>query len=106
MHEIDNSQLFSIILNYFGVDGIVKKIQTPSNSSNESQKVIENIYIKEGETNVFKKIAMYTILSNDNMLEDIIKYINSNLHIIDNKGQELIYERVDEKSLNFLQMPK
>ena len=101
----------SIILNYFGVDGIVKKIQTPSNSSNESQKVIENIYIKEGdsihnETNVFKKIAMYTILSNDNMLEDIIKYINSNLHIIDNKGQELIYERVDEKSLNFLQMPK
>lgn len=101
----------SIILNYFGIDGIVKKIQTPSNSSNESQKVIGNIYIKEGdsihnETNVFKKIAMYTILSNDNMLEDIIRYINSNLHIIDNKGQELIYERVDEKSLNFLQMPK
>jgi len=101
----------SIILNYFGIDGIVKKIQTPSNSSNESQKVIDNIYIKEGdsihnETNVFKKIAMYTILSNDNMLEDIIRYINSNLHIIDNKGQELIYERVDEKSLNFLQMPK
>jgi len=73
--------------------------------------IIGNIYIKEGdsihnETNVFKKIAMYTILSNDNMLEDIIRYINSNLHIIDNKGQELIYERVDEKSLNFLQMPK
>lgn len=33
----------SIILNYFGIDGIVKKIQTPSNSSNESQKVIGNI---------------------------------------------------------------
>ena len=99
----------SIILNYFGIDGIVKKIQPPDNPNNESQKVIANFYIKEGdsihnETNVFKKIAMYTILSNDNKLEDIIRYINSNLHIIDNKGQDLIYERIDEKSLSFLQM--
>lgn len=76
----------------------LKKLLEISTSKKEIPYIIE--------TNVFKKIAMYTILSNDNMLEDIIRYINSNLHIIDNKGQELIYERVDEKSLNFLQMPK
>lgn len=95
----------SIILNYFGINGIVKSILRPPKNSIDEIEVIEDFYIKEGDcidnnTNVFKKIAMYTILSDDSIkLKEAIKYINTNLQILNDDGEDLIYEKVDEKSL-------
>lgn len=100
-----NNRTKSVILNYFGVNGIVKHIEKPQEFKLDNAEIIENFYIKEGDcidnnTNVFKKIAMYTIFSdNDTALEGAIGYINSNLHIFDYNETDLIYERVNEKSL-------
>lgn len=102
-----NNKTKSVILNYFGVNGHVEKINKPENLITDTYKVIADYYIKEGDyidnkTNVFKKIAMYTIFSDNGIaLEDTIRYINSNVQILDSNGVDLIYERVNEKCLGF-----
>ena len=103
-HRLNNTTK-SVILNYFGVNGFVKKINKPESLITDSYKVIDNFYIKEGDCidnrmNIFKKIAMYTILSYDSIvIKDIIKYINTNLQIINDNNVDLIYEKTDEGSL-------
>lgn len=95
----------SVILNYFGINGIVKNIEKPQISGIDEAEIIEDFYIKEGDcienkTSVFKKIAMYTILSDDCLvIKDAINHINSNIRIQNNDGVDLIYEKVDENSL-------
>ncbi len=102
-----NIKTKSVILNYFGVNGHIEKINKPENLITDSYKVIADYYVKIGDcidnkTNVFKKAAMYTIFSdNDIVLEDTIRYINSNVKILDGNGIDLIYERVNEKALGF-----
>lgn len=102
-----NNETKSVILNYFGVNGHVAKINKLENLFTDTYKVIADYYIKEGDwidnkTNVFKKVAMYTIFSDNGIaIEDAIRYINSNAHIWDSDGIDLIYERVNEKSLGF-----
>lgn len=103
-YSLDNKTK-SVILNYFGINGIVKSIEKPKKLDFDKTEIIENFYIQESDcidnnTNVFKKIAMYTILSDDSMvIKDTINYINTNLQILHNDGVDLIYEKVDEKSL-------
>lgn len=100
-----NNKTKAVILNYFGVNGRIEKINKPDNLVTDASKVIADYYIKEGDcidnkTNVFKKAAMYTIFSDDGIaLEDTIRYINSNVQILDSNGIDLIYERVNEKGL-------
>lgn len=97
----------SVILNFFGLDGCVKNIQLPIFENDSEVNVIADFFVKEediikNDTGVFKKIAMYTMISsNEKKLKCLIKHINSNLHITDKEGRSLIYERVDENVLGF-----
>lgn len=97
----------SIILNFFGLNGIIKKMEIPNIETRIGVNIKSNFYIEEDSvihntTPILKKIAMYTLFSdNVKLLEDTVKYINLNLHIWDCNGIDVIYERVDENILGF-----
>ena len=91
----------SVILNFFGKDGLVKEILTPDFAETPDLIVIPNIYVAKNniiknDTSVFKKIAMYTIISKDELkIKNAIAKINSELSVLDANNHDLIYERLD-----------
>ena len=93
-----NKRMYSIILNYFGVNGCVTSIK--DDIINEYKEVIAyNLYVKEGDyinntTKNLKKIAMLTIASpNISELLYIVQQLNINFDILSEDGHSLIYER-------------
>lgn len=94
----------SVILNLFGVDGQIKRIQDEVIS--ECPNVIAySPYIKEGDlihnaTSVLKKLAMITLAS-DNIEELVrsIDLIESDYDIISESGNSMIYEKCNPNEL-------
>lgn len=99
----------SVILNFFGLNGQVKRMVTPQNEAKQGLNLIPNYYIKkndtiENQTNVFQKIAMFTILSEkEDDIVDVVKSINSDFRVLDSYNQDLVYERVSIDSLGYTQ---
>jgi biotin carboxylase len=94
----------SVILNFFGIDGQVKRIQ--DNVISKCANVIAyNPYVQEGEdihnaTNVLKKLAMITLASeNIEELAHSIYLIESEFDIISESGNSMIYEKCNPNEL-------
>ena len=102
-----NKYAKSVILNFFALDGCVKEMQLPDFKENYDLDVIPYYFIKIGDvvrndTKILKKASMYTLFSSkEDVLEQAVKYVNDNMSITDTNGAELIYEKVDEKSLGY-----
>lgn len=95
----------SAILNYFCKNGVIKNFNVPD-TTDIKEIIAKNIYAKSGETilnetNVFKKIAMLTIVSeNTKELTSIIEKVNNKVVVTDNNGNDLIYERLSSEETN------
>ena len=100
-----NKKSKSVILNYFGLDGHVDEINVPDKIYEPGSKVLTDLYVKTGDviendTSVFKKIAMCTILSDeDESLTSLIRMVNDKISISDKSGKSLIYEKLDDNVL-------
>ena len=94
-----------IVLNFFGLDGIVGGIKGLDLLYNNQAVYNVMLYVKERDeivnaTDVFRKIAMITIvaMSQEDLLSTVDE-INSNFDICDLEGRSLIYEKVSHKEL-------
>ncbi|MBR5835356.1 MAG: GNAT family N-acetyltransferase [Bacteroidales bacterium] len=100
-----NESAKSVILNYFGLDGYVDEIIVPDNIDEPGMRVLTDLYVRTGEavendTSVFRKIAMCTILSDDDeSLKSFLRKVNDKIRISDRSGRTLIYEKVDDNVL-------
>lgn len=103
----NHAEKYGVILNMFGIDGIVKLIDDASlscipqiNSYNLYTRVNEKI---TNSTDVLKKIAMITLTSdNKEDLLTIVDYVNNKYDIKDKNQSSLIYERfTSEELLNY-----
>lgn len=104
-YDIDESHKFSVVLNFFVVDGKVVKIKGLDELKTMPSVYSTSIFLKENDmisnsTNVFKKGAMVTIIANtkENLISTIIE-VNRCLDIIGENGVSLIYERTTEKEI-------
>lgn len=104
-HDIDGSHKNSAILNFFVIDGKVNEIRGLDVLEKLSDVYSVNLFVKNGDmisndTNVFKKGAMFTIItdSQESLINAIIE-VNSNFDIISDEGKSLIYERVTEREM-------
>ena len=101
-----NKDKHCIVLNFFALDGIVNKIRgTKALSVNPNVYAIQ-LYVGEQEnvknvTNVFRKAAMFTIISNTEteMLETVAE-VSEWFDVFDESGHSLVYEKVSSKELN------
>lgn len=95
---------YSVILNYFGLDGIAKDVVSKTEIQSE-ELVSANYYIRPGEgnyneTKVFHKILMLTFCSSDlRRLLKTVNTINRQVYIMDNDGNDMIYELVTPSEL-------
>lgn len=103
--DIDAINKHSAVLNFFVVDGQVKRIEGLDVISNLPAVYSARLYVKEGDvicnnTNVFKKGAMITLIedTHDGLISTITE-VNKNFDIIGVDGKSLIYERVTENEL-------
>lgn len=106
LKEVREHCVHSVILNFFGRDGIVgsiggvDKIQLMPEVVDFLCLAIPNELI-HNETRVFKKIGMCTICVNDGFrLREVVKYVNESLSILDKDGNDMIYERLTEEELD------
>lgn len=97
---------FSIILNFFGLNGKVAKIND-SILDDFTDFIKYNIYISIGDcinntTKNLKKIAMITVFSsNISDLLLMVNKINNNFDIISEEGESLIYEKTSLDDFDF-----
>ena len=106
LEDVVDSKAHSVILNFFGRSGTIEYLALPDVTNCESF-VAKNIYICDNDTisndtNVLKKVAMYTLFSDDKgkIVEDI-KFINDSISIKSTYNKELIYEKVDANILGY-----
>lgn len=104
--DVVASNYHSVILNYFVKSGKADKLFFPI-VKDISSAVASNIYIKESDiitndTLVYKKAAMYTLVSdNINEIYNDIEKINSQITIHDNEIGDLIYEKLNPQQLGY-----
>lgn len=95
---------YSIIFNYFGLNGKIWKIKIP----NDINIVAKNLYVKDGDTIkndtiVFKKLAMITLFSErKHDLYSSAVLLNKHVSFYDENKNELIYEFVIPEELEYL----
>lgn len=104
---IDSNKLpivYSVILNYFGKDGIADRVVDKSCLS-KPELVAANYFIRKGEENnnktkVFSKILMLTLCSDslENLI-DAVEGIDSNVEVMDCEHRDMVYERVTRLEL-------
>lgn len=103
--EVHNSNNHCIVLNFFGLDGYVDSIKgleelKQNDSIYDIQLYVSKDDVIENSTNVFKKIAMFTIVAAS--FEDMVatvNAINNTFDVFDKNGESLVYERVSEQEL-------
>ena len=89
-----------IVLNFFGIDGMVAQIKGLSALKANKDIYSVQLYVEEGDvinnaTNVYRKIAMVTIVAETvEKMTDAVRYTNTAFGIIDADGRSLIYERM------------
>lgn len=100
-----NKDKYCIVLNFFGVDGVVHEIKgIDSLLCNPNIYAIE-LYVAQNEivknsTNVFRKIAMFTIISDTHaQMFEAVAVVNKFFDVLDNCGNSLVYERVLDEDL-------
>ena len=105
LKETKNSNSYFIVLNFFGKDGEVDRIE----GVEEIQR-IESVchflcYVQKGEqirnkTRIFKKIAMCSICCNSKSeLVSVVEYVNRAFSVKDKVGNEMIYEKLSNDEL-------
>ena len=98
----------SVILNIFGKNGNVHEIKGLDQIKALPAVIAINTDIKNGdvienETNVFKKIAMFTIAShNQEEVYRTTNAINEYFRVEDENGNDLVYERTTPEQLEYL----
>lgn len=104
-YDIDESNKYSAVLNFFVVDGKVVKINGLDKLKMISSVYSTSLYLKENDvisntTNIFKKGAMVTIFSDskENLISTIMD-VNNYFDIIGENGMSLIYERVTKEEI-------
>lgn len=95
---------YSVILNMFGIDGKITKIEDNVLESLQQVKAY-NLYVREGDiilnnSKVLKKIAMITLVSDkvDELRVCVDKILN-NYDILSDTEESLIYEKVSSKEI-------
>lgn len=105
-NDIDGRQKYSIVLNFFVLDGIVGEIIGADKLSRWNIVKSFILYVKIGDvvrnsTNVFKKGAMVTIVCDSQKeLIEAVESVNTIFDIVSVSKQSLIYERVTRMELN------
>ena len=103
--EVLNCNNHCIVLNFFGLDGDVDNIKGLEELKKNDNIYDIQLYVNRNEaiensTNVFKKIAMFTIVSAS--FEDMVatvNAVNNTFDVFDKNGESLVYERVSEQEL-------
>lgn len=96
--------VYSVILNYFGKDGIADWVVDKACLA-RPELVASNYYIRKGEevynkTKVFRKLLMLTLCSESlDSLIDAVEYVNSKVEILDSEQRDLVYERITRSEL-------
>ena len=96
--------VYSVILNYFGKDGIADWV-VDKECLARPELVASNYYIRKGEevynkTKVFRKLLMLTLCSESlDSLIDAVEYVNSKVEILDSEQRDLVYERITRSEL-------
>lgn len=104
--EINNKNHYSVILNMFAENGIVKDIHNDCSVKEMNEVIGFVIYAQSGDeihntTQVLKKIAMCTLYSkNKEKLLDAVDTVNTIFSIENECGNEMIYERVSRSELD------
>ena len=108
LKEVWKHHVNSVILNYFGRDGVVGSIEGVS-EINAMPEVVDFLCfvapdeVIRNETRVFKKIAMCTICADDcDRLREVVRRVNGLLSIMDKDGKDMIYERLTEEELGLI----
>lgn len=100
-----NTNTHCIVLNFFGLDGVVVRINgldelRQNKNIYDIQLYVNKNDVIENSTNVFNKIAMFTIAATS--YEDMVatvNAVNNTFDVFDKNGESLIYERVSEQEL-------
>lgn len=105
MKEVKRKGIHSIILNFYGKDGLVNSIEGVEKIQSLPSVVHFLPYVQRGEkikntTKVLKKIAMCTICcQNTKELVSVVNYVNNVFSVKDCNGEELIYEKLNTEEL-------
>jgi len=95
-----------IVLNFFGLNGIVDKIIGVDVLAEDKNIYDIKLYVHENDTienstSVFRKIAMFTIVAKKSKsLLSTVDKVNSIFDICDKEENSLIYEKVSRQELN------
>ena len=100
-----NTNTHCIVLNFFGLDGVVVRINgldelRQNKNIYDIQLYVNKNDVIENSTNVFNKIAMFTIAATS--YEDMVatvNAVNNTFDVFDKNGESLVYERVSEQEL-------
>lgn len=105
LKEIKNHSLCSMVLNFFGRDGVIKHIDGVEKIHSLPDVKDFLVYAQEGETisnntKVFRKIAMCTICSEskEKML-DVVDFVNRTFGVKGENGENLVYETASRAEL-------
>ena len=105
LREFREHKTKSLILNFYGKDGIVGRIGGEEEVKALPEVVDFLVYLTEGETihnetKVLRKIGMCTICSDDmNVVKDTVRKVNQLFLVTDKDGKDLIYERMSAEEL-------
>ena len=105
LEEVRNSNVKSLILNFYGRDGVVNNIRGVEEVQALPGVVDFLVYLTEGEiihneTKVLKKIGMCTICAEDmGSVKETARKVNQLFAVKDKDGNDLIYERMTEVEL-------
>lgn len=100
-----NTNTHCIVLNFFGLDGVVVHINgldelRQNKNIYDIQLYVNKNDVIENSTNVFNKIAMFTIAATS--YEDMVatvNAVNNRFDVFGKNGESLVYERVSEHEL-------
>ena len=108
LKEVRNSNVSSLILNFYGKDGMVDSIKGVEEVQDLPGVVDFLVYLTEGEkihneTKVLKKIGMCTICADDmDSVKKIARKVNQLFSVTDRNGNDLINERTGEGELQII----
>ena len=108
LKEVRNSNVSSLILNFYGKDGMVDSIKGVEEVQDLPGVVDFLVYLTEGEkihneTKLLKKIGMCTICADDmDSVKKIARKVNQLFSVTDRNGNDLINERTGEGELQII----
>ena len=109
LEEVRNSNVKSLILNFYGRDGVVNNIRGVEEVQALPGVVDFLVYLTEGEiihneTKVLKKIGMCTICAEDmGSVKETARKVNQLFAVKDKDGRDLIYDRMDDEEVGCLE---